>query len=152
MSDDNAIPEDDSWFGPSEEEDSWYDPAQIEKKIAAESQQRRADPLACLAEFLKTFWMDNTDAEVRLVWRHRVGAAPWYARDMLYCLDAVIANPPAGIEKFVREKGGVYLYHDDGSATLYSDAETLAWLKRIAQEFRAIFEAPQPGDAAENER
>lgn len=149
MSGDYASTGDDGWFAPGAEDDeSWSDPDQLQKTIEAQSQQRRADPLACLAEFLKTFWTDNTDEEVRLLWRHRIGTAPWYARDMLYCLNEVISNPPAELEKFVREQGGLYLYHSDGSATLYSDEETLAWLKQIAREFGAIFDAAQGGGQA----
>src|SRR6267142_6406511 len=132
--------EDDS----DDEDDNWFDAGQISEKFAGESKQRRANPQACLAEFLKDFWTDNTDEEATLMWRLRVGTAPGYAEDMLYCLDEVIANPPAQLEKFVREQGNLYLYHPDGTATLYNDAETLAWLKRIAKEFRDIFEGAQP--------
>lgn len=131
------------------EDEQWFNTEEIEKRIETQSRERRADPLACLAEFLKTFWTDNTDKEVRLLWQHRIRLAPWYAEDMLYCLDTVIANPPPELGKFVRERGGVYLYHNDGSATLSNDAETLAWLRQIAQEFRAILQADQAPKEAE---
>jgi hypothetical protein len=135
--------------GSDEDIDDWFDAGKISEQIEAQSKELRADPVACLAEFLKDFWTDNTDEEARLVWRHRVRTAPWYTKDMLYCLDAVIANPPPQLEKFVREQGGLYLYHPDGTATLYSDAETLEWLKKVAQEFRAIYEEAQVANEVE---
>ncbi len=116
----------------------WSDDDQLQAKIQAESQKRRSDPLAGLATFLQDFWTENTEEEVRQMWKHRASTAPQFAEDMLYCLDAVIRNPPAELEQFIREEGGVFLYHDDGTATLYSDAEALDWLRRIAREFRLL--------------
>jgi hypothetical protein len=133
--------------GSDDKIDDWFDSERISEDIEAQSKTLRADPVACLAEFLKDFWTDNTDEEARSVWRHRVRTTPWYASDVLYCLEAVIASPPPQLEKVVREQGGLYLYHPDGTATLYSDAETLEWLKKTATEFKAIYEEAQtPND------
>lgn len=125
-------------------DDDWFDIEEFEEEVAAQSQERRANPLQCLANFLLDFWADNTEDEVRLLWSNTVALAPNYASDCLYCLSVVIANPPEELEKFVRERGGLYLYHPDDSATLYSDAETLEWLKQIKIEFEKIYKLAHP--------
>lgn len=124
-------------------EDDWFDAEEFQKEITADSQKRRANPVEFLATFLRDIWTDNTDEEARLVWRSKAKLAPWYAEDALYCLNAVIAHPPANLAEIVQNRGNLYLYHQDGSAKPYTDIETLAWLKQTAAEFQAIYEAVQ---------
>ena len=126
-------------------EDDWFDVEEFQKGIEADSQRRRADPVEFLATFLRDIWTDNTEEEARLVWRSKAELAPWYAEDALYCLNDVIANPPANLTGIVQNQGNLYLYHQDGSAKPYTDIETLAWLKQTAAEFQAIYEAVQVG-------
>lgn len=128
-------------------DDDDLDAEAIEKQILDDSRCRRADPRECVAEFVRTFWSETTEEDVRYLWQHQVTAAPWYAEDVLFCLDAVIADPPPELEKFLRESGNLHLYHRDGTAKRYSDAEALAWLKNIEREFRTTFEASSASSA-----
>ena len=121
--------------------DEWLDPELVQATIEEESRRRRENPVECFAAFLRDFWTDNTEEEARLVWESRARLAPEYAEDALYCLDAVVLDKPPDLEQIVREQGNLYLSHQDGSARPYTYEETLAWLRQVAKEFRAIYES-----------
>ena len=120
------------------DDDDWFSPANLERSIAETSAARRADPIGCLAELIEAIWTDNTEEEAHQALEERAMLAPAFANDMLGCLDTVIANPPAHLADVLRERAELHLSHDDDDATLYSDQETLDWLKQIAAELRQV--------------
>jgi hypothetical protein len=118
------------------QDDDWFSPANLDRSIEKTSAARRADAIACLAEFVQEIWIDNTEEEAREAWEQRAALAPAFARDILACLDTVIASPPPNLAEVLRERAELHLYHDDADATPYNDNETLDWLKQTAREFR----------------
>jgi hypothetical protein len=122
------------------DDDDWFSPANLDRSIAETSAARRADPIACLAELIEAIWTDNTEEEAHQALEDRAMLAPAFANDMLECLDTVIANPPAHLADVLRERAELHLSHDDDDATLYSDQETLDWLKQLAAELRQVMD------------
>lgn len=119
--------------------DDWFNADDLQAQIDKESEQRRKDPLAFVLTLFRELWVDNTPEEFRAAWRSKVKLAPWYAQDALYCLKAVLANPPANLVERLRDKGGVYLFHP-GSAAPYTVEETLHWLAQVTQDFQADYD------------
>ena len=122
----------------------------IYESIKTTSRQRRIAPLEFFKEFLSDIWMDNTEEEAFQQWRVKVEHYPWYADDALYCLDAVIANPPDNLVEIMQQHGWIMLYHEsEDSVEPYAFDEYLEWLKQMRDRFRAIYDsAPATRDDA----
>ena len=114
------------------------------QSIREDSRLRRQAPLAFVLEFLEAVWLDNTYAEALEQWQVKVDEFPWYADDVLACLDLVIAHPPDDLAGLVREHGGIYLFGRDpesgeerpGNAQAYWQ-----WLRDTRAELGRIYDA-----------
>jgi hypothetical protein len=83
---------------PDDAEQSPWQPTADEMmaSIAKVSAQRRADCPGFVAEFAEVYAADRTREELDGKWVDIVKTYPWYAEDVLYCLDATLddAVPP----------------------------------------------------------
>ncbi len=113
---------------------------------AAISRKNRAEPLKLFITFLEKFWRDNLEQEAIGLWKNQIHMAPWYAEDVLYALDAVIADPPANLVQLMQEHGWIMLPHDPGASTLVRryHQQYLAWLQATAENFKRVFEETRP--------
>ena len=120
----------------------WFDGEKILQSIKEDSRKRRAAPLEFFQQFLCDIWMDNTEEEAMDQWEVKVKQGPWYAEDALYCMDAVIANPPENLVEILENEGWIILYHncDQPDERPYTDEEHYEWLKQMRDEFRAIYD------------
>jgi hypothetical protein len=109
--------------------------------IEKDSRERRAAPLKTFVDFLERIWMDNTEEEALFQWQRMVKNFPLYARDYLYCIDAVIANPPENLVEIMEDRGWLILSYnyDQPDERPYTDEEYYEWLKQMRDEFRAIY-------------
>jgi hypothetical protein len=109
--------------------------------LQKESQKRRANPLEFFKNFLQRIWMDNTEEEALFQWKQLVKGSPSYVEDALYCIDAVIANPPENLVEILENEGWLILYYNDDQPDErpYTDEEYYEWLKQMRDEFRAIY-------------
>jgi hypothetical protein len=77
--------------------------------IRKQSAERRANPRGFLCEFLQTYWQDYTDDEQRQLWERQVEQYPWYAEDVLVCIDAVLADLPPDLGRLLEECGSIHV-------------------------------------------
>jgi hypothetical protein len=105
------------------------------------SRKLRANPLKTFIDFLERIWMDNTEEEALFQWKQIVEDSSWHADDYLYCIDAVIANPPENLVEIMEDRGWLILSHnyDQPDERPYTDEEYYEWLKQMRDEFRAIY-------------
>jgi hypothetical protein len=61
--------------------------------IREKSAERRADPPKFVDEFLEMYAAEMSEIELDAKWEQLVNRYPWYADDLLYCIDAVLAAP-----------------------------------------------------------
>ena len=122
----------------------WLDGEKILQSIKEDSRKRRAAPLETFIDFLRAIWMDNTDEEALFQWKKSVDQSPLYAEDALYCIDAVIANPPENLVEIMENQGWIILSrnYDQPDERPYTDEEYYEWLKQMRDEFRAIYDVP----------
>ncbi len=107
----------------------------------SDSEKRRENPLVFFIEFLEAIWMDNTEEEAIYQWEVKVKHFPWYASDALYCIEAVIANPPNDLIDILENHGWIGLYDETPDEIKpYSFDETLNWLKKMHDKFRRVYE------------
>ncbi|MCB0006159.1 MAG: hypothetical protein KDE04_06880 [Anaerolineales bacterium] len=127
-------------------------------QIRRESERRRADPVACFKQFLNDIWKDNQPEEALYLWQLKVAHFPWYASDVLHCLDLVIADPPDNLGDILAEEGWIMLYHEmdeNGEEQPYNQADYLAWLSQLRAQYGALYdeypadEPAPPGDEEE---
>jgi hypothetical protein len=93
----------------------------------------------CFAEWLRTYWMDNSEGEARHLWRESARTGFWVCTQYLRCIDEVLANPPEDLVELMRVDGWIGLY--DRSVTpwrLLGQEEYLAWLRNVRVEFEDI--------------
>ena len=55
------------------QDDDWFSAANLDRSIEKTSAARRADAIACLAEFVQEIWIDNTEEEAREAWERASG-------------------------------------------------------------------------------
>jgi hypothetical protein len=98
-------------------------------------------------DFLSQIWVDNTEEEAEAIWRRRVELNPWWSEQALQSVDAVLADPPPDLREQLQEHGWISLYHhvDRDTVRPYSQAETVEWLRGVAERFRAIYERANAG-------
>jgi hypothetical protein len=117
--------------------DEW--PPDIDK-VAADIVAQAREPVSvpdCFIEWLRTYWMDNSEEEAKHHWRESARLAFWVCADYLRCLDAVLAKPPDDLVGLMQEHGWIMLYHRDANPwLLYRYDEYLAWLRDV----RVVFE------------
>ncbi len=115
----------------------------ILEQIEETSNRRRNAPLEFFCEFLDEIWKDNTEEEALQQWKAKVEYFPWYADDALFCLDAIIQNPPANLIELMQEHGWLMLYHEPdeaGEELPYTFEEYLDWLKKMRSEYALIYD------------
>jgi hypothetical protein len=125
-------------------EADWFNAEDMLDNIRAESARRRAAPLDFFAQFLSDIWKGSTPEEAGYLWRVKVEHYPWYADDALYCLNAVLADPPDNLLDIMREHGWLALEHEmdaQGVERPYSFGEVVDWLRNMRDEYRAVYEA-----------
>jgi hypothetical protein len=95
----------------------------------------------CFVEWLRLYWMDNSEEEARHLWRESSRTGPWNCAQFLRCIDEVLADPPVDLVELMRVDGWIALY--DRSSTpwrLHGEAEYLVWLRQVRVEFEQILE------------
>lgn len=134
-----------------QQKQDWFDGRKILESIRAESARRRAAPLDFFCVFLRDIWLDNTPEEALRQWQNIVAHFPWYADDALYCLNAVIAQPPPNLEDILSECGWIELVHppksddnDNGQqgqseVRPYTFDELVEWLVQLREQYQAVF-------------
>lgn len=100
----------------------------------------------CIARFrgfLQFIWMDNTEDEALVQWRHRIRAFPDEAERDLACLQEIVADPPQDVVSMLNEDGWIILSHEPDPETVldYTPEEYVAWVRDMAARFRAVYEA-----------
>jgi hypothetical protein len=118
----------------------WFDNENL-SIMEKHSRKLRANPLETFTELLRAIWMDNTDEEALFQWKTTVEQSPLYAKDALYCIDAVIANPPENLVEILENEGWLILSYnyDQPDERPYTDEEYYEWLKQMRDEFRAVY-------------
>jgi hypothetical protein len=93
--------------------------------------------------FLQFLWMDNTEDEALVQWRHRIHDFPEEAERDLACLDEIVADPPPDLVSILNEDGWVILSHQPDPETVvdYTPEEYRGWMREMAARFRAEYEA-----------
>lgn len=118
--------------------ETWRD----RKELRDESAKRRENPMAFFQQFLSDLWKDNTQDEAEQLWATKCEYFPWYAEDVLACLDYVLADPPADLMEMLSEHGWVILYHEmdlQGVERRFTFDETVDWLRAVRESFRALY-------------
>lgn len=120
----------------------WQDGENMLKRIEKKSKERRDKPLDFFCDFLSSIWMDNTPEEALVQWKVKVEQFPWYADDALYCINAVIDNPPDNLVALMDEHGWLYLCHEDTpEETPFTYDEYLEWLKQLSKQYQEIYDS-----------
>jgi hypothetical protein len=118
----------------------WTDGEKILQSIKEDSKHRRENPIKTFCEFLEAIWMDNTEQEALVQWNIKVEQAPWYAKDVLDCLNQIIENPPSNLIGLLSVHGWISLYHEEGSTEEYTYDEYVNWLKNLRDQYEDIYE------------
>jgi hypothetical protein len=111
----------------------------IRKKSAA----RRADPRAFVCEFFRDNWLEYTDEERRENWARQVAEYPWYAEDVLVCMDAVLADPPPDLDEQLIECGSVAI--EEPGEPQADHAAYVQWLRDLRAGYGRIYDAAASG-------
>ena len=112
----------------------------VDDTVDEDARARRADPLKFLCEVIEPLRDSDVDGFLK-IWRTKATYYRWYADDAMYCLDRVLADPPADLIERIREGTGFVLNHVTPSAvTPYSHAEVVAWLRDLGDKMRAIYD------------
>ena len=93
-------------------------------------------PLDTSDRFLTSIWMDNLPDEARAIWRNTAANSPQYTTAYLAAIDHVLINPPADLIDRMRQKGWIFLGHDDPEETPFSFQEHLDWLRKMKDDFQ----------------
>ncbi len=111
--------------------------------IAKTSAGRRADCLAFVVEFVEEYAADRTREQLDLRWVGFVKKYPWYAEDLLYCLDAALRNAGRPIPDQICDIAQV---EADGGEVVREMSEEQwqelgrRWLEELRARFRPVFE------------
>ncbi len=111
--------------------------------IARVSAERRADCPAFVAEFAEVYAADLTPGELDQKWVEIVRTAPWYAEDLLHCVEETVKDAEHPVPDIVCDIAQVEA--DGGEVERQiSDEQWRAlgrhWLKHLLQRFRPVFE------------
>ena len=111
--------------------------------IARVSAQRRADCPAFVAEFAEVYVADRTREELDREWLGIVRSYPWYAEDLLHCVEATLKGDDRALPSGVCDLAQVEA--EGGQVTrVISEAEWRAlgrrWLEDLLARFRPVFE------------
>ncbi len=111
--------------------------------IKSDSRKRRAAPIEFFRVFLRDQFKDNTYEEAKSLWSDKAEHFPWYADDALYCISAVIENPPRNLVEIMQEEGWLMLSHDGetGDSRPFSESEYLDWLKNMYTDFKSVYDS-----------
>ena len=111
----------------------------IEKASAA----RRADCLAFVEEFAEMYAADRSSDELDRTWIRLVQEYPWYAEDLLHCLDVALRQRDRPLPTLIGDIAQVEAEGGDIERQLSAEErQTLArrWLQELLERFRPIFE------------
>lgn len=124
------------------DEDSLY--LELEEAVDADSRERRAEPLKFVCEVLEP--LRDSELETLLkMFRIKATHYRWYADDALFCLQRVLAAPPANLRESIRQGTGFVLNHvTPTEITPYSQADMVAWLRDIYDKLRVIYDETAP--------
>ena len=116
---------------------------EILASIAEDSAQRRANCRTVVDEFAETYADGRTAEELDRAWLGLARTYPWYAEDVLHCIEATLDDtdrpPPPGICDIAQVEA-------DGGRVVreISEAEWHAlgrrWLQRLFDRLRPVFE------------
>lgn len=106
--------------------------------------------LESFSEFLKSFWMDNSEEIAVLLWKNLLNSSPELAREYLIVLDAIIAYPPPNLIELMQQNGWIILYYEPDPATVipYTFSEHVEWLTQMTAQWRCIYEKERSSPAA----
>jgi hypothetical protein len=111
--------------------------------IAKVSAQRRADCPGFVAEFAEVYGADRTREELDQEWVKIVQTYPWYAEDVLHCLDATLVDRDRPVPALVCDIAQVEAAHgevEDQITEAAWQALGRRWLQDLLERFRPVFE------------
>jgi hypothetical protein len=95
-----------------------------------------------VCEYLQLHWAEEGEEAARRDWTEQVEQYPWYADDVLACLDALIADPPEDLIQMLWRCGSIALGEQpDGTYATPSLEEHVSWLRALRREFGEEYEA-----------
>jgi hypothetical protein len=111
-------------------------------EIRRQSAERRADPRRFVCEYLRLYWAYDGEEAARRDWTKLVEQYPWYADDVLACLDALIADPPEDLIDLLWRCGSIALGEQpDGRYVTPSFEEHVSWVRELRRELGEEYEA-----------
>jgi len=109
-------------------------------EVARDSEARRADPLPFALEALDDLFGVDPSQGLRR-WRSKMEMAIWWADDAIQCIEKVLAAPPANLGQLIRDRG-IRTWVKRGDSEELGDAQAhVDWLRDMAVQLRAAFEA-----------
>jgi hypothetical protein len=111
----------------------------IEKASVA----RRGDCVAFIEEFGEMYSVDRSADELDRTWIRLVEQFPWYAEDLLHCLEVTLEQPDCRLPAVIVD--AAQLEAEDGDVGLQSsmrERQALArgWLEKLRDRFRPMFD------------
>jgi len=107
------------------------------------SGERRADCPSFVAEFAEVYAADRTREELDRAWVEIVQRYPWYAEDLLHCVEATLGDPEARLPSVICDIAQV---EADGGEVVTEISEARwrelgrLWLSDLLARFRPVFE------------
>ena len=97
---------------------AWRPPsAALMASIAQASRARRADCPAFVEEFLEMYAADASADGLDREWTRLVTEYPWYADDVLHCVDATLADPRRELPRMVTDVAIAYAEASGGDVS-----------------------------------
>jgi len=117
---------------------------QVEEVVDEDSRARRADPLAFVCEVVEPM-RDSEEEGFLKIWRTKATYYRWYADDAMYCIDRVLAAPPADLVERLRTGTGFSLHHTEPmNRDAYTHDEVVAWLRNLRDKMRVVYDETAP--------
>jgi hypothetical protein len=111
----------------------------IEKASAA----RRANCPAFVEEFAEMYAADSSPKELDRTWVRLVQEYPWYADDLLHCLDVTLRQDDGPLPPIISDIAQLHMEEGDVERAMSAEErKTLArqWLQELLERFRPVFE------------
>jgi hypothetical protein len=104
---------------------------------------RRRHPERFFAEFAADLWADVTDGAAQTDFQARAHAAPWWATDVVECLEQILTDHPSWAPSLLVEASGRGHWLGDPSN---DKGRYFEWFAEQVAVMRASADAGQPGD------
>lgn len=114
--------------------------AELIAAIEKESAKRRANPVAFIEEFAEMYALDSSVDDLDRTWVRLVGEYPWYADDLLHCLDMVLGQPELPLPGLVTDAADVGDEDQGQFSAEQRQALGRRWLQDLRDRFRPVFE------------